>query len=147
MKKSRDSRRQNYEALEKTLASTFKTKTRGDWLKILEAHDVPAVPLYDVAEVLDDPQVKHLGLIEEIEHPTAAKARTGPHGGEEEIEHPTAGRLRFVGGPVDFDNLAKDKAAPPPLVGAQSENILRALGHDDAAIKELVSQGVSQIAR
>jgi crotonobetainyl-CoA:carnitine CoA-transferase CaiB-like acyl-CoA transferase len=126
--KSRDSRRQNYEALEKTLASTFKTKTRGDWLKILEAHDVPAVPLYDVAEVLDDPQVKHLGLIEEI-------------------EHPTAGRLRFVGGPVDFDNLAKDKAAPPPLVGAQSENILRALGHDDAAIKELVSQGVSQIAR
>jgi crotonobetainyl-CoA:carnitine CoA-transferase CaiB-like acyl-CoA transferase len=126
--KSRDSRRQNYEALEKTLASTFKTKTRGDWLKILEAHDVPAVPLYDVAEVLDDPQVKHLGLIEEI-------------------EHPTAGRLRFVGGPVGFDNLAKDKAAPPPLVGAQSENILRALGHDDAAIKELVSQGVSQIAR
>jgi crotonobetainyl-CoA:carnitine CoA-transferase CaiB-like acyl-CoA transferase len=126
--KSRDSRRQNYEALEKTLASTFKTKTRGDWLKILEAHDVPAVPIYDVAEVLDDPQVKHLGLIEEI-------------------EHPTAGRLRFVGGPVDFDNLAKDKAAPPPLVGAQSENILRALGHDDAAIKELVSQGVSQIAR
>jgi crotonobetainyl-CoA:carnitine CoA-transferase CaiB-like acyl-CoA transferase len=126
--KSRDSRRQNYEALEQTLASTFKTKTRGDWLKILEAHDVPAVPLYDVAEVLNDPQVKHLGLIEEI-------------------EHPTAGRLRFVGGPVGFDNLAKDKAAPPPLVGAQSENILRALGHDDAAIKELVSQGVSQIAR
>jgi len=89
---------------------------------------VPAVPLYDVAEVLDDPQVKHLGLIEEI-------------------EHPTAGRLRFVGGPVRFDNLAKDKAAPPPLVGEQSENILRALGHDDAAIKELVTQGVSQIAR
>ena len=70
--KSRDARRQNYEALEKTLAPTFKTKTRGEWLKILEAHDVPAVPLYDVAEVLDDPQVKHLGLIEEIEHPTPA---------------------------------------------------------------------------
>ena len=102
------------------MAPTFKTKTRDEWLKILEAHDVPAVPLYDVAEVLDDPQVKHLGLIEEI-------------------DHPIAGKLKFVGGPVRFDNLAKDKAAPPPLVGEQSENILRELGHDDAAIEELVT--------
>jgi crotonobetainyl-CoA:carnitine CoA-transferase CaiB-like acyl-CoA transferase len=126
--KSRDGRRQHYEALEQTLAPTFKTKTREQWLKILEAHDVPAAPLYDVAEVLDDPQVKHLGLIEEV-------------------EHPAAGKLKFVGAPVRFDNLAKDQAAPPPLVGQHSENILRELGHDDAAIQDLVTQGVSQIAR
>jgi len=125
--KTRDARRQNYEALEQTLAPTFKTKTRGEWLKILEAHDVPAVPLYDVAEVLDDPQVKHLGLIEEV-------------------EHPKAGKLRFVGGPVHFDNLAKEEAKPPPLVGEHSEKILRELGHDAAAIKDLVTQGVSQVA-
>ena len=126
--KIRDSRRQHYEALEQTLAPTFKTKTREQWLKILEAHDVPAAPLYDVAEVLDDPQVKHLGLIEEV-------------------EHRAAGRLRFVGGPVRFDNLSKDKAAPPPLVGEHSEKILRELGHDDAAIEALATQGVSQFAR
>jgi crotonobetainyl-CoA:carnitine CoA-transferase CaiB-like acyl-CoA transferase len=125
--KTRDGRRQNYQALEQTLAPAFKTKTRGDWLEILEAHDVPAAPLYDVAEVLDDPQVKHLGLIEEV-------------------EHPKAGKLKFVGGPVRFENLAKDKTQPPPLVGEHSEKILRELGHDDAAIKDLMSQGVSQIA-
>lgn len=126
--KTRDSRRQNYEALEQTLAPTFKTKPRGEWLKILEAHDVPAVPLYDVAEVLDDPQVKHLGLIEEV-------------------EHPMAGKLRFVGGPVHFDNLAKQDAQPPPLVGEQSAKILRELGYDDAIINDLLTQGVSQIVR
>ena len=126
--KTRDARRQNYEALEQTLAPTFKTKPRGEWLKILEAHDVPAVPLYDVAEVLDDPQVKHLGLIEEV-------------------EHPKAGRLKFVGGPVRFDNLAKAAALPPPLVGEQSEKILRELGHDAAAIDDLLAHGVSLIAR
>ena len=125
--KTRDARRQNYQALEQTLAPTFQTKTRGEWLKILEAHDVPAAPLYDVAEVLDDPQVKHLGLIEEV-------------------EHPQAGKLKFVGGPVRFDNLAKDKTEPPPLVGEHSERILRELGHNDTAIKDLVTQGVSQIA-
>jgi len=126
--KSRDLRRQNYEALEKTLSPTFQTKTRGEWLKILEANDVPAAPLYDVAEVLDDPQVKHLGLIEEV-------------------EHPSAGKLKFVGGPVRFENLAKDKAAPPPLVGEHSEKILRELGHDDAAIEALATREVGQIAR
>ncbi len=126
--KTRDARRQNYQALEQTLAPTFKTKTRGEWLKILEAHDVPAVPLYDVAEVLDDPQVKHLGLIEEV-------------------EHPKAGKLRFVGGPVHFDNLAKEDAKPPPLVGEQSTKILRELGYDDAIINDLLGQGVSQLVR
>jgi formyl-CoA transferase len=126
--KTRDARRQNYEALEQTLAPTFKTKTRGEWLKILQAHDVPAVPLYDVAEVLDDPQVKHLGLIEEV-------------------EHPTAGKLRFVGGPVHFDDLARKAAKPPPLVGEQSAKILRELGYDDAIIDDLLSQGISQVVR
>src|SRR5512147_1682748 len=126
--KSRDGRRQHYEALEQTLAPTFREKTRAQWLEILDAHDVPAVPLYDVAEVLDDPQVKHLDLIEEV-------------------EHPKAGKLRFVAGPVHFDNLARDKAAPPPLVGEHSEKILRELGHDDAAIEALMTQHVSQIAR
>jgi len=125
--KTRDARRQHYEALEQILAPTFKTKTRDQWLKILAAHDVPAVPLYDVAEVLDDPQVKHLDLIEET-------------------EHPTAGKLRFVGGPVRFDNCIRTKTAPPPLVGAHSEQILRELGHADAVINELVVKGISQIA-
>ena len=71
--KTRDARRQNYEALEQALAPTFKNKTRDEWLKIFDADDVPAVPLYNVAEVLDDPQVKHLGLTETVEHPKAGK--------------------------------------------------------------------------
>jgi crotonobetainyl-CoA:carnitine CoA-transferase CaiB-like acyl-CoA transferase len=125
--KTREARRQNYEALEQTLAPTFKTKTRGDWLKNLEAHDVPAVALYNIAEVLDDPQVKHLGLIEEV-------------------EHPKAGMLKFVGAPVRFDNLAKEEAKPPPLVGEQSAKILREFGYDEASIKSLLTEGVSQVA-
>src|SRR5574341_2516539 len=109
--KSRDGRRQNYQALEQALARTFKTKSRDEWLKILESNDVPAVPLYNVAEVLDDPQVKHLGLTEEL-------------------EHPKAGKLRFVGGPVRFDTFAKEQSAPPPLAGAHSGKILQELGYD-----------------
>jgi len=123
--KSREARRQNYEALERTLSPTFQTKTRDEWLRILEAHDVPAVPLYNIAEVLDDPQVKHLALTETI-------------------DHPKAGALKFVGAPVRYANLAKAKSAPPPLVGEQSGKILRELGFDSDQIKALREQGITQ---
>src|SRR5437762_10030420 len=42
--KTRDTRRQNFEALERTLMPTFRTKTRDEWLKRLEANDVPVAP-------------------------------------------------------------------------------------------------------
>jgi crotonobetainyl-CoA:carnitine CoA-transferase CaiB-like acyl-CoA transferase len=126
--KTRDGRRQNYEALEAMLAPVFATKTREEWLKQLEADDVPVAPLYNVAEVLADPQVKHLDLVEEL-------------------AHPQAGRLKFVGAPVRYDGLAQEKSAPPPLLGAHSQAILAELGYDQAAIDELVARGVSKIVQ
>jgi formyl-CoA transferase len=125
--KSREARRRNYEILEQTLATTFKTKTRRAWLEILNAHDVPAVPLYNVAEVLDDPQVIHLGLTEEL-------------------AHPKAGKLRFVGGPVRFDNLTREKSLPPPLVGEHGGKVLRELGYSDDDITALQNQKITNVA-
>ena len=125
--KTRDGRRQNFEALEATLAPVFAAKTRQEWLKQLEADDVPAAPLYNMAEVLADPQVKHLGLIEEL-------------------EHPQAGKLKFVGAPVRYDGLAQEKSAPPPLLGAHTRTILTDLGYDQAAIDELARQIIVRVA-
>lgn len=123
--KTRDARRQNYEALELALAPTFRARPRDEWLKILEANDVPAVPLYNVAEVLDDPQVKHLGLVEEI-------------------AHAQAGTLKFVGGPVHFDDFSRGPSAPPPLVGEQSGKILAEIGYSAEAIDDLLARGVTR---
>ena len=123
--KTRDARRQNYAALEQALAPTFRSRSRDEWLKILEANDVPAVPLYDVAEVLDDPQIKHLDLIEEI-------------------AHPQAGALKFVGGPVHFDAFDRVRSAPPPLVGEQSGKILGELGYSGSAIDDLTARGITR---
>jgi formyl-CoA transferase len=126
--KTRDSRRQNYEALEKELAPVFATKTREEWLQIVEANDVPAVPLYNVAEVLQDPQVRHLDLVEEL-------------------VHPQAGKLQFVGGPVRYDGLAKKPSTPPPLVGEHSAAILRELGYDRTEVDAFVAQGITRVAQ
>ena len=126
--KTRDSRRQNYEALEKELAPVFATKTRKKWLPLLEANDVPAVPLYNVGEVLGDPQVRHLDLVEEL-------------------AHPQAGKLQFVGGPVRYDGLAKEPSTPPPLVGEHSAAILKELGYDQTDVDRFVAQGITRVAQ
>jgi len=126
--KTRDTRRQNYEALESALAPVFLTRSRAEWLQRLEANDVPVVPLYNVAEVLMDPQVRHLDLVEEL-------------------AHPQAGKLQFVGGPVRYDGLTKEQSMPPPLLGEHSAAILKELGYGQSTIDELVVSGITKIAQ
>jgi crotonobetainyl-CoA:carnitine CoA-transferase CaiB-like acyl-CoA transferase len=125
--RTREARRQNYQALEQTLAATFQTKSRHEWLTCLEASDVPAVPLYNLSEALDDPQVKHLGLTERL-------------------EHPKAGTLEFVGAPVRYENFTSERSNPPPLLGEHSGKILNELGLRDQAIRDLESRGIIRTA-
>ena len=126
--KTRDRQRQNFEALERMLVPTFRTRTRDEWLKRLEANDVPVAPLYNIAEAMADPQVRHLGLTEELEH---AKA----------------GKLTFIGGPVKYDNLNKKISTPPPLLGEQTVAILSEIGYGQEAIDEFAAKGITQIVK
>ena len=125
---TRDTRRQNYEALESVLAPVFLTRSRAEWLQRLEADDVPVVPLYNVAEVLKDPQVRHLNLVEEL-------------------DHPQAGKLQFVGGPVRYDGLTKEQSTPPPLLGEHSTAILKTMGYDQATIDGLALAGIVKLVQ
>jgi crotonobetainyl-CoA:carnitine CoA-transferase CaiB-like acyl-CoA transferase len=121
--KTRDARRENFASLEETLAPTFKTRTREEWLQRLEARDVPVGPLHDIAQALADPQVSHLKLTEEV-------------------EHSVVGKMKFVGPPVRYSNFIEERSLPPPLVGEHTVALLRELGYLDEAIEELRAQQV-----
>lgn len=125
MVKTAIDRRQNFEQLEKALAPTFATKNREEWLRLLEENDVPASPLYNMKEVLEDPQVLHLGITEEVEHPKAGKAK-------------------FLTGPVRFNGLAVEKSGPSPLPGEHTETILAELGYSSADIEKLTKANATQ---
>jgi crotonobetainyl-CoA:carnitine CoA-transferase CaiB-like acyl-CoA transferase len=124
--KTRDARRQNFEQLEKELAPTFGTRDRKQWLRLLEENDVPASPLYNMKEVLEDPQVMHLGVTEEVEHPKTGKAK-------------------FVGSPVRFEGLSVEKSSPPPLPGEHTGSILAEFGYSSADIEKLSQAGAIQL--
>ena len=121
--KSRNERRDNYQDLHDELAKAFATKPRNEWLKRLEENDVPSAPLYNMAEVLADPQVEHLGLVEEV-------------------EHPKAGKLKFVRPAVNHEGLPEKKTKPPPLLGEHTGAVLTQLGYGLDAIRELEKESV-----
>jgi len=124
--KTRDNRRNHYAELERELAKTFATRDRSEWLKRLEEHDVPAGPLYNMTEVVADPQVRHLGLVEEL-------------------EHPEVGKLRFVGPSVNYHGLSKREVKPPPLLGEHTSAVLAELGYSQSEVEKLERRGVVKV--
>jgi crotonobetainyl-CoA:carnitine CoA-transferase CaiB-like acyl-CoA transferase len=67
---TREARVANYDLLKLELSRIFRKKTRAEWCRYLEAHDVPHAPIWSVPEVIDDPQVRHLGTFYDMQHPT-----------------------------------------------------------------------------
>jgi crotonobetainyl-CoA:carnitine CoA-transferase CaiB-like acyl-CoA transferase len=126
--KTRDNRRKNYGELHAELSPVFSRRPRSEWLKKLDENDVPAAPLYDLGEVLSDPQTRHLDLIERL-------------------DHPVAGKMEFVGPPVSLADLPKQKAHPPPLLGEHTTDVLAELGYSHGEVNKLEGQGVVSVRK
>src|SRR5258708_25937244 len=67
---TRDLRIKNYGELTRVFAEIVATKPRAHWVDMLEEHDVPFGPVNSIADVLDDPQVRHLRTFYRQRHPT-----------------------------------------------------------------------------
>ena len=68
----------NYDDLGRELDRRFQTGTVAEWVERLGKSDVPFAPINKVSDVVEDPQVKHLGLMVPVENPHAAKQSVRP---------------------------------------------------------------------
>ena len=119
----RQARLSNYGELHKILKEAFKAGPRDHWLKLLEQHDVPAAPIMNLKEVLEDPQVAHLGMLVEL-------------------THPSMGAVRLVGSGIRMSETPPQMNLPPPAMGENTREILAALGYGEKAFKSLREKGV-----
>ena len=108
----------NWHIVQETLAPIFRTKPRAEWFDILVAGEVPVAPIYNLAEVLEDPQVKHLDMIKTV-------------------THPEKGPVRLVGFPVTLHDTPMGPVTAPDTLGEHSDEVLGELGFDAAAIARL----------
>jgi crotonobetainyl-CoA:carnitine CoA-transferase CaiB-like acyl-CoA transferase len=121
--KTRVERRKNYDDLQATLNSIMQEKPRAYWLERLEAEDVPHTPVYNLAEVFEDPQIKHLGL-------------------EIRIDRTTRPMIRTVKFPVDYADTPIPHPAPPPELGEHNVEFFKPLGWDEKTLADFKEKGV-----
>ncbi len=101
---TREGRIDHQEELIELLGGIFATQPRAVWCERLAGEDVPHAPMYDVSEVLQDPQVTHLGL-------------------EVETTHPVQGPWRSIRSPVSFDGVPTTQVTAPPVLGEHNDAI------------------------
>jgi len=87
-----------------------------DWLKIF-AGTVPAAPVNDLMQALENPFVTD-------------------HDRLQTLEHPSHGDYRLVANPVR-SSIGETPAQPAPALGQHTDEILRELNYSDAHISEL----------
>ncbi|XP_073188939.1 succinyl-CoA:glutarate CoA-transferase isoform X3 [Lepidochelys kempii] len=114
---------QNRKELIEILSARFSEKMTTKWLELFEGSGVPYGPINSMQQVFSDPQVRHNGLIMEM-------------------DHPTVGKIAVPGPAVRYSEFSASKPKPPPLVGQHTVEVLKsALGYEDNAIEELLRTG------
>ena len=101
------------------LAEMVKARDKADWIGVLEAAGVPCGPINELDEVFDNEQVVARGMQVSLPHPCGAD-------------------VKLVRNPIRMSATPPDARTAPPLLGAQTEDVLRdMLGYDDARIAAL----------
>ena len=112
----------NRSTLVPMLAEVLKSRTRSDWLDALEAAKVPCGPINDLAEVFADPQVQARGMTVEL-------------------PHPSAGTVRLVASPLKLSATPVRYERAPPLLGADTQQVLAEFGIDEDRLAALRKAG------
>lgn len=113
------SRVRHRDTLVPILAEMVKARDKADWIGALEAAGVPCGPINDLDEVFDNEQVVARGMQVSLPHPCGAD-------------------VKLVRNPIRMSATPPDARTAPPLLGAQTEDVLRdVLGYDDVRIAAL----------
>jgi len=86
----------NYEMLASALGVVVATQPRSYWEEAFASHDIPFAPVHTIPEVIDDPQVRHLGTFAEA-------------------VHETEGKVVGIRNPLRINGIRSEVIAPPTL--------------------------------
>jgi crotonobetainyl-CoA:carnitine CoA-transferase CaiB-like acyl-CoA transferase len=105
------------------LEEVFVTRTKDEWMKILDEFDIPAAPVNDFAGVFSDPQIEARDMVQTY-------------------DHPTLGAVRYPPSPMKFSDWEFPNL-PAPMLGEHTREVLsNRLGLTSEDIDRLAAGGV-----
>ena len=110
-------------AAREAIEAIIRTRDRDDWYEFLVRHDVCVGKVYDVEEMVRDPQINHRGMIVDV-------------------EHPTHGRVRQFGVAIKLSDTPGSIRSAAPLSGEHTEAVLKDLGYGATDIGVLRERNV-----
>jgi crotonobetainyl-CoA:carnitine CoA-transferase CaiB-like acyl-CoA transferase len=103
------------------LSEAFRKKTLGEWLRELEGRDIPFSTVNDMAQVFEDPQVRHRDMLITVKGPE--------------------GERKAVGSPYKMSETRFTVGSGAPALGEHTVALLEELGISPREIEELRSRG------
>jgi crotonobetainyl-CoA:carnitine CoA-transferase CaiB-like acyl-CoA transferase len=116
-------RSQNRHALNAAIEAITATRDSAEWIDRFNEAGVPAGPIYSIDQVFADPQVKHLGVAQPV-------------------DHKALGRIDLVGQAVTLSRTPSRLATASPDPGEHTDAILGELGYSAGDIAGLRQRGV-----
>jgi formyl-CoA transferase len=116
-------RSKNRDALNAAIDKRVAGFTSAELIERLNAAGVPCGPIYAIDEVFADPQVKHLGVAQDV---VKQDGRA----------------MTLVGQPMTLSRTPSSLDLPPPAAGEQTEEILREFGVGKDEVEGLRGRGV-----
>ncbi|MEL6181807.1 MAG: CoA transferase, partial [Myxococcota bacterium] len=100
-----------------------KLQTTEHWLDLFATKDLWCAKVQDFDDLVNDPQVAHNDLIQEI-------------------EHPKAGKIKVIGMPVQFSETPGTIRLAPPIVGEHTDEVLAEIGYSTEDIATFHAEAI-----
>jgi len=113
----------NRDFINRRVQDVLLTRSCDEWLTSFSRHRVPAAPVNDIAHALHDPQIRARQMVVRV-------------------AHPQSGSVEMPGNPVKLSDTSDQTYSPPPLLGQQTDEILKnLLGLADSELHNLRAAG------
>ena len=109
--------------METILEEIFVTRDKHVWLEACDKAGVPAGPINNFAQAMEDPHYQERGMIQEM-------------------EHPVIGTMKTIGFPGKLSRTPAQIRRPAPLYAQHTDEVLDQLGIDKARCDALRERGV-----
>ena len=124
---NQEARSQNYDYAYAMVADEMTRRTTAEWIRALEAADIPVQRMNSLADIVSDPHLAATGYFRSI-------------------EHPTEGRIKSMAVPSEWSESKPEYRRHAPRLGEHTREVLREAGYAEAAIEAMIASGAARAA-